>query len=297
MKSATLLHNPKAGDEANTRTELLLKIEAEGFECHYSSINQKDWDEISEITDFIIIAGGDGTVRNAAIELLEKQLNQKQPIALLPIGTANNIAKTLGISGGEKSIIQSWHQQKLKKFDVGKIISGSYTGYFLESFGYGIFPILMQVMKKQDSQLMDSPEKKMNLALKLLQEIITTYSAPYCHLEIDGKDYSGNYLLMEIMNTKAIGPNLVLSPHGDPGDGQFEVVMIPEQQKEKFLLHVFEMFNRTEQHYKFDLIMGKNIKLKCTESLCHVDDELINLDKGEEINIHLMEGMFTFLVQ
>jgi len=297
MKSATLLHNPKAGDEANTRTELLFKIKTEGFECNYSPLDQHDWNEINEVTDFLIIAGGDGTVRNAAIELLEKQLNQKYPIALLPIGTANNIAKTLGISAGEKSIIQSWHQQKLKKFDVGRIISGSYTGYFLESFGYGVFPLLMQVMKKQDKQLMDSPEKKMNLALKLLQEIITTYSAPYCDLEIDGKDYAGNYLLMEIMNTKAIGPNLVLSPHGDPGDGQFEVVMIPEQQKEKFLLQVFEMFNGTEQHYKFDLIKGKNIKLNCTESPCHVDDELINLDKGEEINIQLMEGMFTFLVQ
>ncbi len=38
-------------------------------------------------------------------------------------------------------------------------------------------------------------------------------------------DHSGRFLLVEVMNSRSIGPNLDLSPQADPGDGQFEIVL------------------------------------------------------------------------
>src|SRR4051812_7704662 len=119
MKVVKLLHNPGAGDEEHSKKELVKLIEANGFECNYSSV-KKDWTNFEPEPDFLVIAGGDGTVRKVTKELLEQNLvNKKFPIALLPLGTANNIAKTLGIAGEKESIIQSWHRARLKKYDVG----------------------------------------------------------------------------------------------------------------------------------------------------------------------------------
>ena len=61
MKSAALLHNPGAGDESHTKKQLKSMIEEEGFKCSYSSTKKKGWDEIPSDSEFIIIAGGDGT--------------------------------------------------------------------------------------------------------------------------------------------------------------------------------------------------------------------------------------------
>ena len=68
MKVAKVLHNPNAGDGDNSDKDLIAALEAEGYRCSYLSTKEKgwekkDWDKIeSENIDFVIVAGGDGTV-------------------------------------------------------------------------------------------------------------------------------------------------------------------------------------------------------------------------------------------
>ncbi len=74
------------------------------------------WEKIEALkTDLIVLAGGDGTVRKAAPHILGKEI----PIGLFPLGTANNIAKTLGISGDTESVAATWGHGTLKPYDVG----------------------------------------------------------------------------------------------------------------------------------------------------------------------------------
>ena len=63
MKLSTLIHNPGAGAEKYSKEQLVSRIESLGFECRYSSTKKKGWKEVESDTDFVIIAGGDGTVR------------------------------------------------------------------------------------------------------------------------------------------------------------------------------------------------------------------------------------------
>src|SRR5437762_678242 len=148
MKRITLVHNPTAGDEEHSKKELKNLIEENGFECRYLSTKEKDWKEIKSNTDILMIAGGDGTVRKVTKELLKKKLLEHiWPIALLPVGTANNIAKALGVDGSSEEIISSLRHAEPKKFDVGKVTNIEDEEFFLESLGYGIFPYLMKEMK------------------------------------------------------------------------------------------------------------------------------------------------------
>src|SRR5688572_1996720 len=61
MKVSTLIHNPGAGAEKYTKEQLTSRIESLGYECRYSSTKNKGWKDIDPDTDFVIIAGGDGT--------------------------------------------------------------------------------------------------------------------------------------------------------------------------------------------------------------------------------------------
>ncbi|MER3498834.1 MAG: diacylglycerol kinase [Chitinophagaceae bacterium] len=279
MKRATLIHNPKAGDEEYGKEELITLLESNGFTCRYLSTKKKEWELLDEDTDVFVIAGGDGTVKKTAKNLLEKKLIDKPyPIALLPLGTANNIARTLGLNSDWKKNIADWHHAPLKKFDVGRIYTVEDSHFFLESFGYGIFPYLMAEMEHHKNED-DSAEESKNKALLLLYEVINSYEARHCKLTVDGSDHSGDFILAEIMNTQSIGPNLILSPLADPGDEEFEVILVPERHKQKFAEYILSKSKGVEKTYQFHTLKGKEITISWEGTHVHADDKISKLEK------------------
>jgi diacylglycerol kinase (ATP) len=303
MKTAKVLHNPGAGEGDNTDKELIECIEAEGYKCSYLSTKKKGWEKedwekaASSEVDFIIVAGGDGTVRKLAEELLDRKLIEKKlPIALLPMGTANNIAKTLGVKGETSEIIKSWKEHALKKYDVGRIEGLKKWTFFIESFGYGVFPRLMKQMRKLDKSAFESPEQKIKIALQLLHDIILNYKTKLCKIQVDGEDYSGKFVLAEIMNTSSIGPNLSLAPFADPGDGLLEIVLIPESQRQEFADYVKGKIDGKEMVPFFTVLKGKKINIYWEGVALHIDDEHLQLEEAADITIEVHPGLLEFLV-
>ena len=171
MKIVNLLHNPDAGNEDHSEEKLVSLLEANGFECRYSSMNKKNWKKIEEEVDFIVAAGGDGTIRKITKELLGRKLSEKTwPIGLLPLGTANNIAQTLEINESTEDIIQSWHHPRTKNFDVGRIRGLPDTTFFLESFGYGLFPFVIRKMKKIDKSAIETSDMEIKTRTTIIYE-------------------------------------------------------------------------------------------------------------------------------
>ncbi|MEO5602093.1 MAG: diacylglycerol kinase family protein [Cyclobacteriaceae bacterium] len=298
MIKATILHNPAAGQGETSRQELTQMIVTAGFECSYSSTKENSRENIvSKDTDFIVLAGGDGTVRKIAAELLDRNvLDKKLPIGLLPLGTANNIAKTLGLSGDTPQIIKGWRGATAIKFDVGTISGLPRPNFFLESFGYGLFPMLMKQMKKQKRNDIDDPARKIEVALQLLHQLVRSATARGCHVEIDGKDYAGKFLLIEVMNIRSIGPNLYLAPEADPSDGFFDVVIISENQREALTAYIEKKILGQEVKFDFPVLRARNIRILWNGKHAHVDDEYHKIDKPVKMQIEIREGALDFLV-
>ncbi|WP_268745316.1 lipid kinase [Sphingobium indicum] len=70
--------------------------------CTVTRLDSRTFEEVSpwiaqrgDAADFVMVAGGDGTMNAAARGLLETGL----PLALVPAGTANDLARTLGLGG------------------------------------------------------------------------------------------------------------------------------------------------------------------------------------------------------
>lgn len=297
MKIAQLLHNPGAGDEEHSKKELMAQIQAEGFDCRYASTKKGDWKELKSDVDFLVVAGGDGTVRKVAKHLLNRKLIEKPyPIALLPSGTANNIACTLSIPTEDpQPVVESWKKNQRKRFDVGLVEGLPKRQFFLESVGYGVFPKLMAEMKDQQEKSTDSPEEKLKMALDVLDGIVQSYEARPCQIEIDGVDYSGTYLLVEVMNTRSIGPNLALAPAADPGDGQFEIVLVSESQRVGLLTYVQNRLNGVEGDYWGTALKGRTVRMKWEGVEMHLDDQLVKSKKPRDIRVMIHEGALSFL--
>ena len=65
--------------------------------------------------DLVIVAGGDGTL-NASVEGL---IDTKLPLGILPLGTANDLARTLGIPESIPEACQVIANGKLEQIDLG----------------------------------------------------------------------------------------------------------------------------------------------------------------------------------
>lgn len=298
VKKAKVLHNPGAGEGDTSKEALIAQIESAGFKCSYSSTKHFRWENIeTEDIDFLVLAGGDGTVRKIAHELLNRKvIERKLPIALLPMGTANNIANTLHLGTDAGKLIAGWQHGLAKDFDVGIIDGLRSPTFFLEGFGYGLFPKLMQEMNKQKKNDIGDPKEKLQAALAMLRDLITAASAKRCDLEVNGKDYSGAFLLVEVMNIRSIGPNLNFAPDADPGDGVFDVVLITEEQRETLLQYVQRKIEGAEVRFDFPVLRASTLSMLWDGKHVHVDDEPYKLKQAETVKIQLRKGVLQFLL-
>ncbi len=112
----TLIHNPTAGEGEPDAERLLDLLRTEGHSVHYRNSKDPALEQaLRWPADLIVAAGGDGAVSR----VLKQLPDDAPPLALLPLGTANNIARSLGIEGPFHKMIAGWPAAEIGWLDVG----------------------------------------------------------------------------------------------------------------------------------------------------------------------------------
>ncbi|WP_025763300.1 diacylglycerol/lipid kinase family protein [Dyadobacter tibetensis] len=297
MAIVQIFHNPGAGTEDHSKKWLIRTLNEQGFTSVYRSTAEKNWQKLDASADFIVLAGGDGTVRKVASELLNRKLIEKKyPIALHPLGTANNVARTLGLSTCIEELSTNWWTGDVKSFDIGLVEGLDEPAFFLESLGFGLFPKLLKNLESQDQPEHESPKEEIRHVLKVFHQLVESYEPKECHIEIDGEDYSGEYLWVEVMNTPYMGSNLHLAPGADPGDGYLDVVMIAEKDRKNLLKYLAGKIIGKEPEWSPPCQKASKVKLAYNGVHGHIDDKYLKLKKFTELKVHIQRGILDFIV-
>ncbi len=291
---AKLLHNPKAGDGSYSRDELIRLVTAQGYQCDYASVKENKWDIFNDALDLVIVAGGDGTVRKVVSKLREK--GESYPLAILPLGTANNIGTTLGIKGKPPQLSETWRKNNLQKFDIGNIKGIGSQDFFMESIGCGIFPNLVRKMSMPGVNIPANPEQEIRFAIKKLLEIAANYTPKECRLILDDVDHSGKFLMVEIMNIRAIGPRLEFNPKGNPSDGIFDVLLIPGRDRSALVNFLQRRLAGEDIPFNFDRVEAKKVSLLWKGAYLHIDDKVIRPGKPVKVKLTPDPRAIDFLV-
>jgi len=234
MMKITLIHNPKAGEGQDARSIVRLMTDA-GHEVKHRSI-KKDWEKLlQEPADLVVAAGGDGTVRQVALKAAEHCL----PFAAIPIGTANNIAKSVGVVGEAAELIETWSTSKrqAQPFDLGEAVAPWGTDRFVEGVGGGLVADLIDREEEisADATLLGRATDR---ALHLLCELAREAPVRRWEIRADGRDLSGDYFAVEVLNIRFVGPNLPLAPEAFPGDGRLDLVLLGKADREPLLAYL-----------------------------------------------------------
>ena len=267
----TLIHNPDAGAGHPTRDDLIAIARHAGYRVRYYDSHAKEYVRaLNEPGDIVLVAGGDGTVAKVAKALVGRDV----PLAIVPLGTANNIAFTVGAGGSPREIIDGLHAASVTTLDVGRANGPWGARCFIESAGIGFFGSLLRRITDNADFAPEQGTSPVATAARNFLRALRAYRPTRHHVLADGEDLSGTYLLVEAMNIRSIGPRMVLAPEADPADGRLDLVFVRDTDRRVFSDYLEALAEGAAEAPPVESRRVQRVSLVWDAAHGHLDDEV-----------------------
>jgi diacylglycerol kinase (ATP) len=224
--------------------------------------------------DCVVAAGGDGTVAKVGRVLAGADI----PMAILPLGTANNIAASLAINGTSAELVAKWSDRRIVHIDVGVVHDSSGESVFLEGAGIGLIAAGITIGRAEVAPDESSDEQLTHARALYLQQA-RSVQPQLCTISIDGTELQDRYLLVEILNTPAVGPGIRLSSDVNAADGLLSVVVAGEGEREGVVNYLQARLNGHPKDAGLTAIRAERVELSGAREL-HVDDQVRDIGGG-----------------
>ncbi len=163
--------------------------------------------------DRVVAVGGDGTLKLVA----ECILNTKTPIGIIPAGSANGMAKELGIPIELQEALALTTAGKLQK--IHGILVNNELCIHLSDIGFNAY-----LVKKFD----ELPERGMRTYAKATWHAFWNHQKMDVSFKIDGKLIKEKAAMVVLANATKYGTGLQINPNGKLNDNLFEVIIVKE---------------------------------------------------------------------
>jgi diacylglycerol kinase (ATP) len=247
----------------------------------------KQYDEGSPLPDgdpdLVVAAGGDGTVATGA----GIASNISATLAILPLGTANNIATSLGLNAPVSELIASWSTARRVPFDLGYARAASKEWLVVEGVGGGLVPAgIARARAVQEHREDVPPAAEVAAAVRAFRDTLVDLEPRPWNLTLDGHEMSGTFLLVEVLNIRSIGPNLVFAPDATPSDGYFDIITAQGRHREELLTYLAHRAEGRDTRLALPCHRAREVVIDRCQEL-HIDDEQVDTRELGPISIRI----------
>ena len=221
MIKIKLIYNPFSGEAVITKNldTIIGKYQAKGYTIVPFRISTEQsledaFLDIHSSYHHILGAGGDGTI-NQIINIMKKK-NLDIPLAILPVGTANDFAKYIGMPADIGSACDKILAGKIQEIDLGK----ANDKYFINVFSFGLFT---DVSHKTPTHLKNTIGK-LAYYLNGIKEL-PSFKKLDIKVTSDEFFYEGNALIFFTFNGRTAG-NINISYKSEINDGLLYVIIV-----------------------------------------------------------------------
>ncbi len=179
--------------------------------------------------DLVIAGGGDGTIQQVAAGMI----HSKVPLAVLPLGTMNNIARSLCIPLDIKEALTVIASGQQRRIDMG-IANGT---PFVEVVNVGAEAAFSPVGEAARHHGFGSALRGMVEGLRLLLRL----QRHGLTMEIDGKRHHVHAWEITICNAPLYGLHFAAAPDARLDDGKLDVVISRHTQRWRYLLNYWAL--------------------------------------------------------
>jgi diacylglycerol kinase family enzyme len=285
--------NPDAGHDRVLPEEVVERLQRAGHEVDWTSTKQHRLsDPEIRAFDLVVAAGGDGSVGRTARQLVGSTV----PIAVLPLGTANNLASTL--DAGKHDLDDRINEWAILPFDAGVIEFDRKRDWFFEGFGIGAFAEAAAKVTEEDRQgkVHTSREAELVRDIAALQRQSQAQPPIKAEVHLDDRVIYVSVVMLEVLNIGLLGPNVELTADVNPSDGFLDVVFVEEPQRP--LLTEFLAATKAGQRpaAPFNAIRAREIRVKLESSVAaHLDGSILQLSAPVDVRLGVQPHAVHFL--
>lgn len=246
---------------------------------------------VSEGFDAVVAAGGDGTISEIANGLITAVSPQDPtlPLGIMPIGSANDLAKMMGLPLDLPAAARLIAAGHTKRLDAGCIQYDGKTHYFDNNSAIAMEPMItLEHMKI--SRI--SGEARYYLAI--LKGVIKL-KAWQMSISWDDGQYVGPTYLLSVCNGPRTG-GMMIAPGALMDDGYFDIVLAPEVPKTTVISFLLKLTKGTHvQHPAITFTRTTSLKITSDPGTpLHADGEILS-EAAREINYSILPQKITFL--
>lgn len=222
FKNALVIFNPTAGGRRRRRLETVIDgLSALGCSHHLLRTSRRgDAEDAARHAaergfDLIVVAGGDGTVNEAANGLANAA--SRVPLALVPLGTANVLAAEIGLAASPRAVLAMIAGGRRRTIRLGQ------TGgrYFVLMASTGVDAAVVRgvnlTFKRRSGQLA--------YAIEALRQGLS-YDFPEFRITIDGTQHFARMAVA--CKARCYGGPFQAAPGADLGDEKLHMVLLPQ---------------------------------------------------------------------
>jgi diacylglycerol kinase family enzyme len=261
-----ILHSERAGQGRLSKAGLIRAFERAGHEVRYRSVHKPRWMLHLPKADVIVVAGGDGTVAKVAIALAKRgRKAPPPPLAVIPAGKANNIARALRVTNSPATLARALDEAPSTRLAIGLIRGPWGQARFVESAGIG--PL---------ASLFRTELSTLRAALCFLRDEFRKECTRTLRVRADRHDLTGEYVLVHAMNIEAAGPRLVYAPQANPGDDRLDLVLLQESERPAFTRYLDRLVAGKRARCPVVPIRARRVEIAPwpTRDGGHIDDKL-----------------------
>lgn len=228
--------------------------------------------------------GGDGTL----YEVLNGIVGTESSLALIPSGTGNDFIKSFFPKYDEKTILKNTVEGSEKLIDCAKVNGRYYLN--IASLGYDA-EIIHDSVKYKKCILLPG-------RLAYIFSILVTpfkYKSKHIIMDLDGKVYEDDVLLIAIANGKYYGGGVQVSPHSVLDDGKLNIIYIKSLNILKIFRFLLKFSKGNSDNIKeVNSFIGKKAIIRCDHNIfINIDGEVIETD---EAVFEIVPGKIKFVI-
>ncbi len=291
LKKILLIINPASGRKRNqdslSAVKKILEKSDWKFSIYQTTGNNDPEDIQKEIDAFkperVAVSGGDGTVNMAASLLMETGI----PLAVLPGGSANGLAKNLEIPENASEALHIALSGKVREMDV---IASSEGRICLHLCDAGLNARIVKRFEKQESRGLIGYGKQM------IRELFSGRSTFHFTATINQKTIDKRAEMVLITNMKKFGTGAMISPQSLIDDGIFEFLVI-KPYTWKIILDYFHLLTTSKRDRMnfFEMYRGNELTITFNrETDLQMDGEI--LEKVSQISFYIKKKALKVLV-
>jgi diacylglycerol kinase (ATP) len=216
--------NPASGGgcEADAVRGELEDIEAEWIDTRGAGDAQEAAEEWSD--GLLIVVGGDGTVNEVVNGLGKAGFPEDVTLAVLPMGTGNDLAATLAIPSDPEGARETIRRGRARTLDVARIRSEGVGQRFFINVSTGGFGA-------ETSSLADEEMKSRWGKLTYFRaslERARDFDVREVRLTLDGEERMMRAVNVAVGNCRYAGGGWLAAPRANPEDGLLDLVVIED---------------------------------------------------------------------